>query len=58
VVRHVAQGATNRQIAERLWISERTVDAHVQRVLTKVHAANRTEAVHIAYRLGLIEPPA
>ncbi|MGE4425192.1 MAG: LuxR C-terminal-related transcriptional regulator [Solirubrobacteraceae bacterium] len=45
VLRHVAVGATNNQIAERLVVSEGTVRTHVKHILRKLHAANRTEAV-------------
>ncbi|MGW0581574.1 response regulator transcription factor, partial [Streptomyces sp. NPDC002920] len=41
----VASGLTNRQIAERMSIAERTVDTHVQRILTKSNCATR---VHVA----------
>jgi DNA-binding NarL/FixJ family response regulator len=40
---HVAQGLTNRRIAEDLVISERTVDTHVQHILAKLGVANRVQ---------------
>jgi DNA-binding CsgD family transcriptional regulator len=46
----VAAGATNRQIASRLFISEKTASVHVSRILTKLGAANRQEAGAIARR--------
>ena len=39
----IAEGLTNRQIGERLVISERTVDNHVQRILNKLGATNRAQ---------------
>jgi DNA-binding NarL/FixJ family response regulator len=39
----VAEGLTNRQIAERLFISERTAQNHVQHILTKLGFANRSQ---------------
>jgi DNA-binding NarL/FixJ family response regulator len=44
VLEHIAQGATNRDIADALVISEKTVKRHVTAVLAKLHARNRTEA--------------
>jgi two-component system NarL family response regulator len=41
----IAEGARDREIAERLFISESTVKKHVQNVLRKLHARNRVEAV-------------
>ena len=46
----VAAGATNRQIASRLFISEKTASVHVSRILTKLGAANRQEAAALARR--------
>jgi DNA-binding NarL/FixJ family response regulator/tetratricopeptide (TPR) repeat protein len=48
----VAGGATNRQIAERLFISEKTASVHVSRILTKLGAVDRREASALARRSG------
>ena len=53
----VAQGHSNREIAERLVISERTARTHVSNVLTKLQLASRTQAALLAIREGLIAPP-
>lgn len=55
VLRLVADGRTNRQIGAELYISEKTVSVHVSRVMTKLGATSRTEAVAIAYQRGLLE---
>lgn len=55
VLRLLAQGMANKQIAARLGISERTVKFHVSAIFGKLAAANRTEAVAIAAQRGLIE---
>ncbi|HEY5012107.1 MAG TPA: AAA family ATPase [Acidimicrobiia bacterium] len=49
----VAQGRTNRQIAEALFISPKTASVHVSNILTKLGVANRGEAAAVARRLGL-----
>ncbi len=49
----IAEGRTNRQIAETLFITENTVGVHVSRVLGKLGAASRTEAASIAHRAGI-----
>lgn len=54
VLRLLATGATNPSIATELFITERTVKAHVTRILAKLNAATRTEAVSKARQLGLI----
>lgn len=45
ILRLIAQGARDREIADQLYISESTVKKHVQNVLRKLHARNRVEAV-------------
>ncbi len=54
VLERVAQGRTNRQIGQELFISAKTVSVHLSRVLMKLGAANRGEAAAIAHRLGLL----
>ena len=49
----LAQGASNREIADRLFITEGTVKNHVSNVLGKLQAENRTHAAEIARRYGL-----
>jgi len=51
----VAEGFTNRRIAETLFISESTAGVHVSNILGKLGAASRTEAATIASRLGLVD---
>jgi len=53
----VAAGLSNKAIGQRLSISENTVKYHMKHVLQKLGAQNRTEAVSIAMRAGLIELP-
>ncbi len=53
VLRLVAQGLSNQEIAERLAVSERTARTHVSQILTKLHLANRTQAALYALREGL-----
>ena len=55
VLRLMSQGLQNKEIAAALVISERTVKFHVSSILSKLSAGNRTEAVTIAARQGLIE---
>jgi DNA-binding NarL/FixJ family response regulator len=57
VLRLLARGRTNRQIGEELFITGKTASVHVSNILAKLGAAGRTEAVAIAYREGLVEPP-
>jgi DNA-binding NarL/FixJ family response regulator len=55
VLRLLAKGRQNKEIANELWISERTVKFHVSAILAKLAVGNRTEAVGKAAQLGLIE---
>jgi ATP/maltotriose-dependent transcriptional regulator MalT len=54
VLQLVAEGYTNRRIAESLFISESTAGVHVSNILGKLGVATRTEAATVATRLGLI----
>ena len=53
----VAQGRTNRQIADELFISENTAGVHVSNILGKLGVASRTEAAAVAVRLDLAAAP-
>lgn len=55
VLGHVAGGNRNRDIAERLHISEETVKVHVKHIMEKLGASDRTQAVAIAVRRGIIQ---
>lgn len=57
VLELLAQGLRNRQIAERLGLTEKTVRNHTSAILGKLHANDRTEAALIAARHGLGPPP-
>jgi DNA-binding NarL/FixJ family response regulator len=54
VLRHLAAGRSNREIADALCISLNTVATHVRNILAKTGAANRTEAAAYALRHGLL----
>ena len=54
VLRLLAQGLPNKEIAARLVITERTAKFHVSSIMTKLGAANRTEAVSLAAQRGLV----
>ena len=56
VVRLVASGRTNREIADELAISTRTVEAHRSRVMLKLGLTNLSGLVRYALRSGLIQP--
>jgi DNA-binding NarL/FixJ family response regulator len=55
VLQHVAGGNRNKDIAERLSISEETVKVHVKHIMEKLGASDRTAAVAIAVRRGIIQ---
>jgi len=56
ILKLIAAGLTNTEIAERLFISPLTCKSHVSRILTKLDARDRTQLVVLAYESGLIVP--
>jgi len=54
VLRHIAEGCTNQEIAERLILSPTTIKTHVQNILQKLEVSDRTQAAVLAVRCGLI----
>jgi DNA-binding NarL/FixJ family response regulator len=54
VLRHVAAGDRNRDIAARLFIAEETVKVHLKHIMSKLRASDRTQSVAIAARRGII----
>ena len=56
IVKLIAEGHTSRQIAELLFISERTVERHRENILEKLDMRDRVELTRYAIRRGLIEP--
>jgi DNA-binding NarL/FixJ family response regulator len=55
VLRLIAEGRSNSEIAERLVISEHTVKRHVSNILSKLHLADRTQAAVYAWREGVVD---
>lgn len=54
ILQQVAEGNRNRDIAEKLFISEGTVKVHIQHIMAKLGANDRTQAITIAVRRGII----
>ncbi len=54
VLRHIAAGLPNKEIAAKLTISEKTVKSHVSNILGKLHLADRTQAAVYAWREGIV----
>jgi DNA-binding CsgD family transcriptional regulator len=57
VLRLVAAGRSNGEIAERLFITRKTAGVHVTHILDKLGVSNRVEAAMAAARLGLADDP-
>lgn len=57
VLRLVAAGSTNREIASELFVSENTVNFHVKNIFAKLHLKNRAQAAAFAVRSGIADPP-
>jgi DNA-binding NarL/FixJ family response regulator len=55
VLRHVAGGNRNRDIGQRLFISEETIKVHIKHIMGKLGASDRTQAVAIGVRRGIIQ---
>jgi DNA-binding NarL/FixJ family response regulator len=58
VLRLIAAGKSNREIARALFVSEATVKTHVNRIFAKTGSRDRGQAVHYAYTRGYAAPPA
>ena len=56
VLRLIAHGMSNAEVAEGLTISEQTVKTHVGRILEKLNLRDRTQAAILAYETGLVRP--
>ena len=50
-----AEGLANKQIAQRLWVTPKTIKFHLSNVFRKLDVSNRTEATRQAQRLGLLQ---
>src|SRR5438034_897493 len=57
ILRALAEGQSNKQMAQQFWLSEQTIKYHLTNVYRKLAVSSRTEAVRKAYEHGLIENP-
>jgi len=57
ILRLVASGSTNSEVARKLWVTEQTVKFHLRNIYRKLDVANRTQASHFAYVNGLVHSP-
>ncbi|HKQ01926.1 MAG TPA: response regulator transcription factor, partial [Actinomycetes bacterium] len=58
VLKLLARGLSNAELAQTLYLSENTARTHVAHILTKLGLRDRTQAVVLAYESGLIQPGA
>jgi NarL family two-component system response regulator LiaR len=56
VLKLIANGLSNNQIAEKLVITENTVKGHVSNILSKLHLLDRTQAAVYAWKKGIVHP--
>ena len=56
MLRLLATGETNRQIAKRLFVAEETIKSHVASIFRKLEVSDRTRAAILAVKAGLVEP--
>ncbi len=54
VLKLIADGCSNAEIAGKLYLSEKTVKSHVSNILGKLHLADRTQAAVYAWRAGVV----
>jgi DNA-binding CsgD family transcriptional regulator len=54
VLQHIAAGLTNAETADRLYLSRRTVDAHLRRIYDKVGTSSRADVVRFAREQGIL----
>lgn len=54
-LKYLAKGYENREIADTIFVSTHTVKAHISSLLKKLKARNRTHAVYVAFKKGLID---
>jgi DNA-binding NarL/FixJ family response regulator len=57
ILRSLARGHSNEEIAKELWVAQQTVKFHLTNIYRKLNVKNRTEATRIAYQMGLVESP-
>jgi DNA-binding NarL/FixJ family response regulator len=57
ILRSLARGSSNEEIAKELWVAQQTVKFHLTNIYRKLGVKNRTEATRYAYQQGLVESP-
>jgi DNA-binding NarL/FixJ family response regulator len=57
ILKALARGSSNEQIAKEFWVAQQTVKFHLTNIYRKLGVKNRTEAIRHAYKLGFVESP-